>query len=110
MSADSSCLFNFFYSNTGVSRHFRVGGTSTDTSSALVGMHFEGAEQKVMGIQTSAQMIGVVNDVCERIPAKSTWEATFWAHILVAPLIVVLICLPMDKPMRNTGGKASRKG
>jgi len=90
---------------------FGVGvGLAQTLSSALVGMHFEGAErQKVMGIQTSAQMIGAaVMMFASGYLAKISWEATFWVHILaVLSLIVVLVCLPMDKPMRKSGGQAS---
>lgn len=84
---------------------FGVGvGLAQTLSSALVGMHFEGAErQKVMGIQTSAQMIGAaVMMFASGYLAKINWEAIFWVHILgVVSLIVVLICLPMDKPRRS---------
>lgn len=87
---------------------FGVGvGLAQTLSSALVGMHFEGAErQRVMGVQTSAQMIGAaVMMFASGYLAKINWEAIFWVHILaVLSLIVVLICLPMDKPMRNAGG------
>ncbi len=87
---------------------FGIGvGLAQTLSSALVGMHFEGAErQKVMGIQTSAQMIGAaVMMFASGYLAKIRWEAIFWVHILaVLSLIVVLVCLPMDKPMRKAAG------
>lgn len=91
---------------------FGVGvGLAQTLSSALVGMHFEGAErQKVMGIQTSAQMIGAaVMMFASGYLAKINWEAIFWVHILgVLSLIVVLICLPTNKPMRSAGGKVEK--
>jgi MFS family permease len=90
---------------------FGIGvGLAQTLSSALVGMHFEGAErQKVMGIQTSAQMIGAaVMMFASGYLAKIRWEATFWVHTLaILSLIVVLVCLPMDKPMRKSGGHGS---
>ncbi|HWQ80474.1 MAG TPA: MFS transporter [Anaerovoracaceae bacterium] len=91
---------------------FGVGvGLAQTLSSALVGMHFEGAErQKVMGIQTSAQMIGAaVMMFASGYLAKINWEAIFWVHILgVLSLIVVLICLPTNKPMRSAGGNVEK--
>ncbi len=91
---------------------FGVGvGLSQTLSSALVGMHFEGAErQKVMGMQTSAQMIGAaIMMFASGYLAKINWEAIFWVHILaVVSLIVVLIFLPTNIPMRSEGGKIEK--
>lgn len=91
---------------------FGVGvGLSQTLSSALVGMHFEGGErQKVMGVQTSAQMIGAaVMMFASGYLAKISWQAIFWVHILaVISLIAVLILLPTNKPMRSDGGTVER--
>jgi MFS family permease len=83
---------------------FGVGvGLAQTLSSALVGMHFEGAErQKVMGLQTSAQMIGaaVMMFASGYLARFGGWNGTFYVHILgVLSLIVVLLFLPMDKPL-----------
>jgi MFS family permease len=88
---------------------FGVGvGLSQTLSSALVGMHFEGAErQKVMGLQTSAQMIGaaVMMFASGYLARFGGWSGAFYVHLLaIVSLIVVLICLPMDKPLRNQKG------
>lgn len=91
---------------------FGVGvGLSQTLSSALVGMHFEGSErQKVMGVQTSAQMIGAaIMMFASGYLAKIDWQAIFWVHILaVISLIVVLISLPTNKPMRSEGGTVEK--
>lgn len=91
---------------------FGVGvGLSQTLSSALVGMHFEGGErQKVMGVQTSAQMIGAaIMMFASGYLAKINWQAIFWVHILaVISLIVVLIFLPTNKPMRSKGGTVEK--
>jgi MFS family permease len=85
---------------------FGVGvGLAQTLSSALVGMHFEGAErQKVMGLQTSAQMIGaaVMMFASGYLARFGGWSGTFYVHLLaILSLIVVLLFLPMDKPLRN---------
>ena len=91
---------------------FGVGvGLSQTLSSALVGMHFDGAErQKVMGVQTSAQMIGAaIMMFASGYLAKINWQAIFWVHILaVISLIVVLLLLPTNKPMRSEGGNVEK--
>jgi MFS family permease len=88
---------------------FGVGvGLAQTLSSALVGMHFEGAErQKVMGLQTSAQMIGaaVMMFASGYLARFGGWTGAFYVHLLaVVSLIIVLIFLPMDKPSRNQKG------
>jgi MFS family permease len=91
---------------------FGVGvGLAQTLSSALVGMHFEGAErQRVMGLQTSAQMIGaaVMMFASGYLARFGGWNGTFYVHILaVLSLIVVLVFLPMDKPLKQKGGNGA---
>jgi MFS family permease len=95
---------------------FGVGvGLAQTLSSALVGMHFEGAErQKVMGLQTSAQMIGaaVMMFASGYLARFGGWSGTFYVHLLaILSLIIVLLFLPMDKPLRNQkdGGAPAEK-
>jgi MFS family permease len=90
---------------------FGVGvGLSQTLSSALVGMHFEGEErQRVMGLQTSAQMIGaaVMMFVGGYLGKYLGWGGVFWVHLFaIISLIGVLIFIPMDKPLRNQKGGA----
>jgi MFS family permease len=88
---------------------FGVGvGLAQTLSSALVGMHFEGAErQRVMGLQTSAQMIGaaVMMFASGYLARFGGWNGTFYVHLLaILSLIVVLAFLPSDKPLRRQKG------
>jgi MFS family permease len=90
---------------------FGVGVGLTQTLAfALAGIHFEGAErQKVMGLQTSAQMIGaaVMMFASGYLARFAGWSGTFYVHLLaILSLIIVLLFLPMDKPQRQKGGGA----
>ena len=80
---------------------FGVGATGTDTLLST-GRHVpEGSSVRESWVVTPAVMIGAAVFASGYL-AKINWEAIFWVHILaVLSLIVVLICLPMDKPMRN---------
>jgi MFS family permease len=96
---------------------FGVGvGLAQTLSSALVGMHFDGAErQRVMGLQTSAQMIGaaVMMFASGYLARFGGWSGTFYVHLLaILSLIVVLLFLPMDKPLskqKDGGGAPAEK-
>jgi MFS family permease len=84
-------------------------------SSALVGMHFDGAErQQVMGRQLSAQMLGAGGMMfAGGYLALISWNVVFLVHLVaVVSLIIVLAWLPKNKPIRrqsSAGGTPAAK-
>lgn len=82
-------------------------------SSALVVEYFDGDERsKVMGQQTAAQMLGcAVMVFLGGYLAVIGWNITFYVHLIaVLSLIIVLICLPNTKPVRNSAVENSPVG
>ncbi|MGI6492003.1 MAG: MFS transporter [Peptococcaceae bacterium] len=82
-------------------------------SSALVVAYFDGDERsKVMGQQTAAQMLGcAVMVFLGGYLAVIGWHMTFYVHLIaVLSLIIVLICLPKDKPVRNAAAANAPAG
>ncbi|TEB14124.1 putative niacin/nicotinamide transporter NaiP [Pelotomaculum sp. FP] len=82
-------------------------------SSALVVEHFDGDERsKVMGQQTSAQMLGcAVMVLFGGYLAVIGWNITFYVHLLaVLSLIIVLLFLPNTKPIGNTAAEGAPSG
>jgi MFS family permease len=80
-------------------------GIMQPLSSALVVEHFEGDEcSKVMGQQVAAQMLGcAVMVLLGGYLAVVGWQAIFYLHLLaVISFIIVLVCLPDTRPIRNT--------
>ncbi len=79
-------------------------GTIQVLSSALVAAYFEGDERsKVMGQQTSAQMIGcAVMVFVSGYLAVAGWNITFFVHFLaVISFVLVAVFLPGIKPVRR---------
>ena len=80
-------------------------GTVQVLSSALVAAYFEGDERsKIMGQQTSAQMIGcAVMVFVSGYLALAGWNFTFYVHLLgVISLICVAAFLPYTKPVKGS--------
>ncbi|TEB05712.1 putative niacin/nicotinamide transporter NaiP [Pelotomaculum schinkii] len=88
-------------------------GITQPLSSALVVEYFEGDEcSKVMGQQTAAQMLGcAVMVLLGGYLAVIGWQTIFYLHLIgIISLIIVLICLPHDKPARNAAAEGAPAG
>ncbi|TEB17887.1 putative niacin/nicotinamide transporter NaiP [Pelotomaculum sp. FP] len=88
-------------------------GIMQPLSSALVVEYFEGDEcSKVMGQQVAAQMLGcAVMVLLGGYLAVVGWQAIFYLHLLaVISFIIVLVCLPDTKPIRNTAAEGAPAG
>jgi len=86
-------------------------GTVQVLSSALVAAYFEGDERsKVMGQQTSAQMIGcAVMVFVSGYLALAGWNITFYVHLIaVISLVCVAVFLPKTKPVKAAAAESGR--
>lgn len=87
-------------------------GTVQVLSSALVAVHFDGDERsKVMGQQTSAQMLGCAAMVfASGYLAVLGWNFTFYVHFLaLLSFILVWALLPATKPVKSQGSAPAEK-
>lgn len=85
-------------------------GIIQPVSSALVAENFEGPERdQVQGNSTSAQMLGCAIMVfAGGWLATISWELTFAVHLIgVLALILVLTCLPDNKPEKKVAAETA---